>query len=154
MKLYEPSRKKDKQEAWVIARYLLFYMAFIFVLAFSTDLLEHIFYWLGYGKVYPYANPTIQYAFEFVFLGFIAFPLSFGYNWLINQIMEYTIWLRFALGISFSLIVGANLDLSYEFGYYSGEHIQLKNVLAMVLSGILVELLRSLVVFIRIRISK
>ncbi len=154
MKLYESSREKDKQEARAIVRYLLFYMAFIFVLAFSTNLLDNTFYWLGYGTKYSSANPVSEYAVEYAILGFISFPLSFGYNWLINQIMDQTIWVRFALGISFSMIVGASLDLRYEFGHYSGEHIQLKNVLAMVLSGVLVELLRSLVVFIRLRTAK
>jgi hypothetical protein len=152
MKLYERSREKDKREARTIARYLLFYMACIFVLAFSTNLLDHIFYWMGYGTKYPSANPVMEYAVEYAILGFISFPLSFGYNWLINQIMDQSIWLRFALGISFSMIVGSSLDLRYEFGYYSGEHIQLKNVLAMVVSGIFIELLRSLVVYIRMRV--
>jgi hypothetical protein len=152
MKLYERSREKDKQEARTIPRYLLFYMSCIFVLAFSTNLLDHVFSWMGYGTKYPSANPVMEYAAEYVFLGFIAFPLSFGYNWLVNQVMDQTIWLRFALGISFSLIVGASLDLRYEFGYYSGGHMQLKNVLAMVVSGIFIELLRSLVVYMRMRV--
>lgn len=150
MKLYEPSREKDKQEAWVIVRYLLFYMAYIFVLAFSTNLFDHIFHWLGYGTRYSFANPVSRYAIKFALLGYIAFPLAFGYNWLINQIMDQTIWLRFALGAAFSLIVGASIDLDYKFGHYRGGHIQLKNILAMVSSGVLVELLRSLVVYIRI----
>lgn len=154
MKFYERSREKDKQEAWVIVRYLLFYMAYIFVLAFSTHLLDQIFYWLGYGRIYPYPNPIIQYIGEYLFYGFLAFPLSFAYNWVINQIMGQTIWVRFALGISFSLIVGASLALDYRFGHYRGEYRQLKNLIAMLLSGFLVELLRSLVVFVRMRMKK
>lgn len=151
MKFYEPSREKDRQEAWVLVRYLLFYMAYIFVLALSTYLMDNVFYWLGYGRIYPHENAILLYAFKFALFGYIAFPLSFGYNWIINQIMDYSILLRFALGISFSFIVGAWMDLKYQFGHYSGEQEQLKNVLAMILSGILVELLRSLVVSIRMR---
>lgn len=137
--------EKDKREAKTIWRYLQFYGTVIFVLSFYSYLLDIIFYSIDYGSPDLYYYP-VQYIGYYVLAGYMVFPISLLYNYLINHSLPKNNEARLLAGIIGFTMVGWLLTIDFKFGYYIGEYRPLKNIIVIFLSGATVELLRILIV--------
>lgn len=138
-------KKRDKELAWVYVRYILFYLAFIFVLSLSTFTMDWIFSLL-YLKHGSFRTPVFQYVFFYMILGIGILPFSVLYNYIVNNLLPPHNIVRILGGTIIVLLFGALLSMGYDWGYYLGKNRVLKNIIAQALSGILVELLRIWVV--------
>ena len=144
-------KEKDKEQAYVIVRYLLFYCCLITVLSLVSYFLDLYFCRYDFGHECNYGYSAIQYFPYYIIIGFFIFPFSFIYNFLVNKLPQGFHFSKFIFGILLTLIIGYFMNHRYHFGYYIGEYRPLKNFIAMILSGILIEIIRFLVVRSRYR---
>jgi hypothetical protein len=149
------ARKKaignHRRQAKVMIRYLLFYLAFIFVLSVVTYFFDLLFFSIYSGSIFNYSGNFLSYAILYMIMGFYIFPLSLVYNYIINHYVP-DVAARIILAVLFSLIMGYLIRGSFHWGIYLGPNRALKNILALVCSGILIEVLR--VVVVRFRLKK
>lgn len=142
--------EKDKLNAKKIIRYLLFYGALIFVLSLTSYFFDLLFYAIDYGSVTVYRYSPFQYIPYFMIVGYMIFPLSFIYNYVINHFLRHT-FARIAAGCLTMIILGFLFGRNGTFGYYIGEYRQIKNLLALGCAGVFIELVRIWVVKIRMK---
>ena len=97
--------EKDRRQAKVTIRYLLFYLAFIFVLSVVTYLFDLVFFSMYSGSIFNYPSNFLSYAILYMIMGFYIFPLSLVYNYIINHYVP-DVAARIILAVLFSLIRG------------------------------------------------
>jgi hypothetical protein len=140
--------EKDRIITWKIIRYLLFYLACIVVLSIYSYLFDLIFGSKFNEKKLYYT--WLQYVVYYIIAGWIAFPLSFGYNYMINHVISPNYLWRIATGVFSFVLFGFICTRGLKFGYYIGPYRELKNLLALALSGLSIELIRIIVIKIRL----
>lgn len=138
--------EKEKRETKVIRRYLLFYLSVIFILSIYSYFFDLIFRSLVEKTNDEIYYEWVQYIAYYIIAGYFIFPFSMIYNYLINNIISKKIIIRIIAGMATSLLFGALLNGYYEFGYYIGEYRPLKNILALLFTGVTVELIRIVVI--------
>jgi len=136
--------EKDKKLAKRMIRYLLFYAALVLVLSLTSFILDLVFYSISYGYTPSYS--PFQYIPYYVIYGYLIFPLALLYNYFVNHILPVNEYARIMAGVFFCLMLGVLLNIRYRFGEYIGEYRPLKNLIALIVSGVLIELLRIWVV--------
>ena len=141
--------EKDKKFAKRMIQYLLFYAALVFVLSLTSYILDLVFYFISYGYTPGYS--PFQYIPYYVIYGYFIFPLALAYNYFVNHILPINVYARIMAGVFFCLMLGILLNIRYRFGEYIGEYRPLKNVIALIISGVLIELLRMWVVKERVK---
>ncbi|MFL5741351.1 MAG: hypothetical protein ACJ75B_14095 [Flavisolibacter sp.] len=84
--------------------------------------------------------------------------MSLLYNYFINRLVLptdlVTITMRMMFAAWFLLIMGLFIDHRFSYGYYLGPYRELKNMIALFLSGIFIELLRMQIVKVRMKNSE
>lgn len=145
--------EKDKEQAKILIRYLLFYGCIITVLSLITYLMDLLFYYHYIGPIKNYRYPPKQYFLFYVIGGFMILPLSLMYNYLINKLPSGLKFKKVLFSILFMFIIGFLIKSNYRFGYYIGEYRVLKNLISMILSGIIIEIIRFYVVRYRYRVK-
>ena len=143
--------EKDRRQAKIMIRYLLFYLVYIFVLSVVTYLFDLLFFSLYSGSIFNYPGNFLSYTLLYMIMGFYIFPLSLVYNYMINRYVPDTAG-RIILGVLFTVIMGYCMQGTFNWGIYLGPYREIKNILALVCSGILIEVLR--VVVVRYRLKK
>jgi hypothetical protein len=143
--------EKDRRQAKLMVRYLLFYLAYIFVLSVVTYLFDLLFFSMYSGSIFNYPGNFLSYTILYMIMGFYIFPLSLVYNYIINHYVP-NMAARIILAVLFTVIMGFYIRGTFNWGIYLGPYRELKNILALVCSGILIEVFRVWVV--RYRLMK
>jgi|SRR5215211_4306732 len=140
--------EKDRRQARVMIRYLLFYCAYIVVLSLTNYFLDLLFFEItrGSGANYWYRLAPIQYIPFFIIIGYFIFPLALAYNYFINNMVPEKKSTRVIIGLLAASFCGFLFTPNYRYGYYIGEYRELKNIIAIALSGVFIELMRIWVV--------
>ena len=112
-------------------------------------LLDLVFYKIDYGSMVGIRHHPIEYMGYYMIMGFWLFPTTLMYNYIINYHMPINMFVRMLACIILLLIFCGTIDERFHFGYYIGKYRFLKNIIAIIVTGILVELLRNWVVSIR-----
>jgi hypothetical protein len=143
--------EKDRKAAKRIIQYMYFYFAVLTVLSLSSYVLDSVFHKVEHSNFgQDYFSPFEGLGF-FMFIGFWIFPLSFFYNFIININQPVNIGLRILICIAFLALAFYLIEHNYNFGYYIGKYRQIKNVITVLISSVLIELIRDRVVKRRIR---
>ena len=143
--LLKIDHENDKKQAKILIRYLLFYCCLITVMSFVSFASDIIFIKIYHGADYHAVQSPFLYTLYYMILGYMIFPVSLLYNYVINHLPNI-LFLRMLLGIYAALLFGFFINERYLFGFYIGEYRVAKNVFAMVISGVLVEVIRFYVV--------
>ncbi len=145
--------EKEKKDGWIWIRYLLFYLSYLSILSLISSVLDNILYdWLF--KRGDRSNGVVAYFLFYLIMGYIIFPVSIAYNYFINNLVPKKNLVRLILGPVAALLAGFFLTIDFDFGSYINEYRELKNIVAVVLSGFLVEVLRIFVVHLRYQARK
>jgi hypothetical protein len=140
--------KKENQNyvSRVVTRYVLFYCCVITVLSFVSYILDLFFFHYDFGDKYVYRDNPLTYYLHYIIMGYFILPLSLTYNYQINKLPAGLTFKKIIFSVLFTLTIGYLLNRRYHFGYYIGEFRVLKNIIAMILSGIIIEIIRFYVV--------
>ena len=146
--------EKDKKEAKKILRYLLFYFSVIFILSIVSYLFDLALYLRNNNTTGGLWYGPLQYIPFYMIIGYMIFPLSFIYNYFINNFLPEKNYMRILAGLFAAIFFGFFLSHDFIFGYYIGKYRQLKNILALGVSGVCVEFLRIWVVSFKYKTQK
>jgi hypothetical protein len=108
--------EKDRSQAKVTIRYLLFYLAFIFVLSVVTYLFDLVFFSMYSGSIFNYPGNFLSYTILYMIMGFYIFPLSLAYNYIINHYVPDT-GTRIILAVLFTVIMGFYIRGTFNWGF-------------------------------------
>jgi len=107
--------------------------------SYSFDLIFHKMEYKGTAR---YIGAMGGYLLAYFVFFYISLPIALFYNSVVNILLK-----RPQIRIIFGIICGAIMGYAYNgLSYYIGEHRRLKNLIAMVLVGLSLEILRVIIV--------
>lgn len=139
---------KSKVYGNIIKRYWLFYAAVGFFYGIYSYLFDLLFCYIDYGSNCHYRYPVgfMFYAFTLlIYHFFFTFPIAIFYNSFLNYYFKDINKYRYFVGFFIGLMIGYSVHES-GFSLYIGEYRALKNVIVFALTGLAVEILRTIVV--------
>lgn len=132
----------------VFKRYLLFYLAVGSLYGIFSFIFDLLFCQIDYGVKchYDYPLSFIFYALTLLFYYFpISLPISMFYNSFVNfKISNYKLR-RYGFGLLFGLCVGYIAHRN-GWSFYIGQFRHLKNIIVFGLTGLSIEILRTIIV--------
>jgi hypothetical protein len=149
----ENSSTKDIETFKGYIRYLLFYLSVVYFLAMYSYILDLIFYKVDYGTLRRYNYSVMGYIIVFLINPFyITLPVTLLYNYAINNLLPVQKKIRLLIGLCVGISIGTFIGgRGVGLSFYIGEYRWLKHLLVFALTGVSVELMRILVVKLRMR---
>lgn len=132
-------QEKNRKDAKVIIRYVLFFLSIIFFLSLFSFLGD--LYYLGIQGKTSFGYYVIIYSVYSIPLS----PLIIIYNIFINNLINNH-FARILFGIIVSFYFGWLLSKNFNFGLYIGQYVKTKNIMTVCLTGVSIELLRYFIV--------
>jgi hypothetical protein len=148
--------KKDLLIFKTHVRYLQFYLAVIYFLSLYSYILDYVFYKIDYGTFSTYHQNIGYYILVFIlYYCYFTVPFVLIYNYAINNWVPEHRTIRLLAGLFAGLFIGSFIGGSgVGLSIYIGQYRWLKHLLVFSLTGITVELVRILVVRLRLSDNK
>ena len=148
--------KKDLLIFKTHVRYLQFYLSVIYFLSLYSYILDYVFYKIDYGNFSTYHQNIGYYILVFIlYYCYFTVPFVLLYNYAINNWVPEHKTIRLFAGLFAGLLIGSFVcGKGVGLSIYIGEYRWLKHLLVFSLTGITVELMRILVVRLRLNDNK
>jgi hypothetical protein len=125
-------------------RYFLFYLSVAYFYGLYSYILD----------LYFYRGSPIDYIIHFIVTyGIFTIPISMGYNAFINNYFTRPNYKTILCGLAVGLIIGTSIGRK-GISYYIGEYRSVKQIIVFGLMGLSIEIMRRIVVNIRMEKNK
>jgi hypothetical protein len=136
-------------------RYFLFYLSVAYFYGLYSYILDQLLFKITPSSdYYFYRRSPIDYIIHFIVTyGIFTIPISMGYNAFINNYFTRPNYKTILCGLAVGLIIGTSIGRK-GISYYIGEYRSVKQIIVFGLMGLSIEIMRRIVVNIRMEKNK